>query len=475
MDGAGPVQPDWATDWAAVRPKIVQYLTTNPGDQTFFALDTQTGQPRGDAPVLYTFGGNDPPSPPAAYNQAFYLPYRPRHGIQTDGNSGHVTSRYDAELGRMDPASLDITGLTSADQFGYQFRMTSDEQGIVSVAGNLLLVDSWERLGGVRLSDGALVGIAQVAHDFPECYGQCEANDALMPFYGSYPFPGPRVGEGFARAGAVAASGRIFWRVLESGLAAIGPATSAGVQASITEPRQAPQPAGTPVPQAPAEPRSITTQALSDYVWAEPQRPITAPVDLRQRLEQEVERIVATNQHLLPFYIERGFHGSGSWPPDTTNPPEPATVADSQAFWFDPGELIGTLAIAYPYLSPDLQAQTRAYLQVEMARYSPLDGLTYDPRPWLTDGRAREPYPVTGRENLNVWPPPGVPIQTLYALWAYARYTGDWDYLSARWSAIQALFDAKKTAIDSYAEIAGAIGYARIAKQLGHTAAADEA
>jgi hypothetical protein len=474
MDSAGARQNDWGADWAAVGPRIIQHLNDTPADQTLFALDANSGQPRGTAPMLYTFGNNDPPAPPVVYNQALYVPYRARHGIQNDAaNAVHVTTRYDAELGRMEPTSLDISGLTNASAFDYQFRLTSDEPAVLSMAGDQLLVDSWERLGGIGLSNGSLVGIAQVAWDYPECYVHCETNDALMPFYESYPFPGPRSGEGSARAGAVAAAGRIFWKVGPSGLAAIGPANGTSTTRQTTTPAPPPKPAQVASRCTSSATRSVSVQALRDYVWDEPARPITVPVDLRLRLRQEVERIVSKDQHLLPFFLERGFHGVGSWPPDTTNPPEPASVYNSEIYWFDPGELVMTLSIAYPYLDASLQSQTRAYLQAEMERYPPLQSLPYPPTNWLTQGRAREPYSTGSRDSWNVWPPPDVPIQTLYALWAYARYTGDWSYLSARWQPISALFDTKKTTIDSYAEIAGAIGYARIARQLGHNTAAD--
>jgi hypothetical protein len=105
-----------------------------------------------------------------------------------------------------------------------------------------------------------------------------------------------------------------------------------------------------------------------------------------------------------------------------------------------------------------------------MTRFPPLQSLPYPSTPWLTQGAAREPYPVPIRSSSwNAWPPPGVPIQTLYALWAYGQYTGDWTYVSTNWPQIKSLFYAKSGSIDSYAEIAGAIGYARIAQQLGYT------
>ncbi|MCS6844069.1 MAG: PQQ-binding-like beta-propeller repeat protein, partial [Caldilineales bacterium] len=43
MNQAGPVNPDWDADWAAIRPYITAYLAANPHKQTFFVLDARTG------------------------------------------------------------------------------------------------------------------------------------------------------------------------------------------------------------------------------------------------------------------------------------------------------------------------------------------------------------------------------------------------------------------------------------------------
>ncbi|MFN4295077.1 MAG: PQQ-binding-like beta-propeller repeat protein, partial [Thermoflexales bacterium] len=87
MNQAGAVNPDWDADWNAIRPYITDYLAANPHKQTFFVLDATTGLTRGVAPVLYTFGDNDPAALPvvrAGSPYTAYVVYRARHGIQTD-------------------------------------------------------------------------------------------------------------------------------------------------------------------------------------------------------------------------------------------------------------------------------------------------------------------------------------------------------------------------------------------------------
>lgn len=470
LDSAGTRLADWSADWNIVRPKIVAHLSAVPHEQSFFALDATTGQLAGPAPVLYTFGNNDPPSPPVVHQGSLYLPYRARHGIQTDSPVAvHVTTKYDAELGRMNPTTLDIAGLTTPSTFSYQFRLTSDEGAVLTAAGNLLLVDSWERLGGIRLDDRTLIGIADLSQE-----GDCKwgAGPNPIQILESCPyFPMLPLGEGHARSGAVVGAGRIVWRV-DGALAAIGPAAG---KTNTTQ--TLPQPYPTPLPISAAN--SLPSDSLKTYVWWEPaaKAPSQVPPDLRQRLATEVERIVSSGTHLMPYLIQRGIHGVGSYSPDVTNDSEPARVADSNAYWYDPGELVYTLSLAYPYLEPSLQTRVRGYLDAEMARFPPLQRLPWPPDSWLKQGQAREYYRVPYRASVSAWPPPGVPIQTLYALWVYARNTADWDYLRVRWNEVRALFDAKRNSIDTYAEIAGAIGYARIAKHLGDNseAAAGEA
>ncbi|MBC7226327.1 MAG: PQQ-binding-like beta-propeller repeat protein [Thermoflexales bacterium] len=473
MDQAGAVNPNWAADWAAVRPRIVAHLTANPDRQTFFALDGATGALRGVAPVLYTYGDGDAPAPPVVKDGALYLVYRARHGIQTDGGSVHVTTRYDAELGRMDLSTLDITGLTATQTFNYQMRYTSDEPAMLSIGGNLLFVDNWERLGALNLQTGALIAIANVANYWPACPppdGQCPAWGGPMPFFTTWPFPGPQVGEGVTHRPLVIASGRLFWRVVDGGLASIGPAGTLALSPATS--------GGSSLPlsrTAEEGPGVTATASLTPYVWTEPVRPVSnPPADLVQQLNDEVRRIVDAGGHLLPYFLERGFTTEMLFPGDTLYPEEPPGLAachPGNIYWFDPGELVYTLSIAYPYLSSDLQSRVQSYLSAEMARYPPLEPLPWPPE-WLTNGVARETYPVSFRPNC--WPPPEPPLSTLYALWAYARYTGDWAYVQNRWSQIDALFDRKKGSIDSYAAISGAIGYARIARQLGRTADAAE-
>jgi uncharacterized repeat protein (TIGR01451 family) len=477
MDQAGAVDPDWDADWDKVRPHIVTFLNQNPDRQTLFVLDAGTGTLQGTAPVLYTYGNGDPPAPPTARGEELYVIYRARHGIQNDAGSVHVTSLYDAALGRMDLDTLDIANLTLApgESWNLQYRATSDEPAVLSMAGSMLFVDTWTRLGGIDVDTGELFEVANVADYWPECNVDCPGRSGPMPFFESYPFPDPRVGEGRVHRPAVIADGVIYWRIIEGGLAAIGHASGVQSQPHVwfssgvvhEEPAFVLDPLVSPA-------SSLAVQSLADYVWNEPVRPVSHPDgELVARLEEEVQAMVDAG-HLSAFFIERGFTTGEGIPGDSYHPEEGITdFYPGNVYWFDPGELVYTLSLAYPYLSSSLKDQVRSYLQNEMDLYPPLEPL---PRPmqttWFIDGTRREPYPVTILPG--AWPPPAPPLSTLYNLWSYADATGDWDYVADHWSQIKALFDDRKDEVDSYVAISGAIGYARTAAHLGYTAEAQE-
>ena len=482
LDSAGTLNKnDWDADWAAVRPQISSFLANNPDQQTFFTLDAGTGALTASAPLLYTFGNNDNPAPPVIAGDAAFVAYRARNGIQNRSpNAVHVTTQYDAELGRMNLQSHDITGLRTADypnsKFNYEFRLTSDEPAILTMGGNLLLVDNWERLGGVNLTSdtqGTLAYIGHVSTDWPECFAQCGpgGSNPFFPMSGNpsdpaYPFPEPRVMEGRGRGGAVVANNMIYWRVAEGGLAAIAHQSGGACPAPTVylESSGQSQSASLALPQVTA------LRPLTDYVTLDLTTPVSKPSsDLVNRLHSEVDALVAVQGHLMPYYLQRGFSKPQLWPYNTTNPPGPPIVAYNSAgnvFWHDPGELLYTMASAYPYLDAALQSEVRQYMDQEMTRYPPLRALPYGGMPWLKLGAARERYAVPFRADINNWPPPDANLSVLYALWLWSKNTDDWSYARTHWDEAKNLLSARAGSIRYYADIAGLIGYARLAAMI---------
>lgn len=219
----------------------------------------------------------------------------------------------------------------------------------------------------------------------------------------------------------------------------------------------------------------VHAQGFEKYVWWVPPRNSNPPSDLVARLEGEIAAILQAG-HLAPYYFERGMTslegvgGGGFW--------------RGNVVWFNPAEAIYTLSYAIPYLSSGLQAQVKAYLAQELQTHPPVQQLGYPGSKWLLDGMRREPYdalPIVEGMGVNVWliPPepvqnPRVIIENLYALWAYAHATDDWQYISDHWTEITDVYNANKDIL-SYGAIGGIIGYARMADHLGYDAIAQQA
>jgi uncharacterized repeat protein (TIGR01451 family) len=275
----------------------------------------------------------------------------------------------------------------------------------------------------------------------------------------------------------VIANNMLYWRVIEGGLAGISHRAGASCPAPLVYTH-------TPTSLA-ALPRSGggngegALRTLTDYVSLDLTTPVTnPPEDLVNRLREEVRALVSANGHLMPFYIERGFSTSFLWPydvpPGKTGLPSVSYINQGNVYWQDPGELLYTMALAYPYLDAALQAQVKTYMAAEMNRYPPLrDTLGCCLAPdWLTKGTAREGYAVPFRTQLNNWPPPAASMSALYALWLWSKNTGDWSYAQSHWNEATTLFNEHRgTMTHYYSDIAGAIGYARMAQHFGNTSA----
>lgn len=184
---------------------------------------------------------------------------------------------------------------------------------------------------------------------------------------------------------------------------------------------------------------------------------VPAVEDVQQELELKVQEMVDAG-HMAPAIY---FIGLGGRP---------------ALFYVTPSETIYTLSAAYPYLSDDLKAQVKTFLAAEIAQYPPHQVGFYDNSAGkFSDfkGARREyfvpnpeqPYNFFGnRDQLKH-------VSTLYALWLYGNNTQEWDYITQNYDSLKQLYTETKAdgKIDNYPELAGVIGFARIAQQLGQT------
>ncbi len=218
-----------------------------------------------------------------------------------------------------------------------------------------------------------------------------------------------------------------------------------------------------------------------------PINPASAPADLKQKLENEVNRMLIDNNsdgkpdHLAPFVFTRGIMtdiiqvGGGGFG---------AGQQVYRLYFQNSAELARTLGLAYPYLSPATQTKVKAYILSELNAYPPFNQYYSECNNLISSGVSRTVFNHSFREPLNCWPPvprtdpssnEGVWLEHIYDIWIYSKYTGDWTWATANWTTINNIFNTNKANIDTYGKISGVIGFVRIAKQLGHTTEATAA
>ncbi|RME98185.1 MAG: hypothetical protein D6768_17920 [Chloroflexi bacterium] len=197
--------------------------------------------------------------------------------------------------------------------------------------------------------------------------------------------------------------------------------------------------------------------ALGDYITNIPQPVPVSPdtADIQQKLEAHVREMIDLG-HLAPTLYFIGLEG---------NP---------VMFYATPSETIYTLSAAYPYLSGDLQAAVKTYLDNELNLYPPHQTGYFGPNAGKVSdlvGQPREYYVQNPDQSFNYWPGIEVNPSVLYALWLYSHNTGDWSYVAAHYSSLKSIFNSAKSdnQITSYPELSGVIGFARIVQHLNHT------
>lgn len=138
---------------------------------------------------------------------------------------------------------------------------------------------------------------------------------------------------------------------------------------------------------------------------------------------------------------------------------------------WQPGESTYAPALAYPYLPRDLQPKVVEYVRRELAKYPPWSVRFLPPlEGTFIEWHARNVSATLRQNDWNRWW--GMYAQryhnlhALYGLWLYADRSGDWKPLADNYPAIVAMFKREEAKIAQYMDIAGAIGFARIARHM---------
>ncbi len=185
----------------------------------------------------------------------------------------------------------------------------------------------------------------------------------------------------------------------------------------------------------------------------------TETQDIQKELETKVLEMVNSG-HMAPTYYYVGQEGVPSW--------------EANIFYETPEETIYTLSAVYPYLSPATQTLVKSYLDSEIRTYPPHSTGYYPPfsgkiSDWT--GARREYFTPDPNPAINIWPPPAVNVSVLYAIWLYSSNTNDWTYITNNYTALHNIYTTFKSGgnINSYPELAGVIGFARIAQHQNQT------
>lgn len=148
----------------------------------------------------------------------------------------------------------------------------------------------------------------------------------------------------------------------------------------------------------------------------------------------------------------------------------------NKLMWFK-GMEVATLSQTLPFLDTNTRNSLKTFLQFEVTNY--LLNSSYTDFEVFGNMSTRIPGATADWDSRNggsaIYP------ETLYGLWAYAEYSGDWTTIQNNWSRISTLYSSitstppKKyiagsglsvSALAPNSELAGRIAYARMAKKM---------
>ncbi len=219
---------------------------------------------------------------------------------------------------------------------------------------------------------------------------------------------------------------------------------------------------------------------LADKVPANNSPASLTEAELKQRLEQEIQKMLAAGP-LRPGYHGSGIvdvYSAGGWPDDED-------IGEVLDYFQNPSDTVVTLLQALPYLSPAMQTQVRSYLQTY---YGP--GSTYDFTRIVhigwNSGAARESQQIPpdvlailSPEDPSIHPIVGgstywdsFPPFSFYAAWKYAEEFGGakdiYDAMNGKLETPPSDAYLIKHPYTNNLYIAGYLGYLELEKMAGY-------
>ncbi|MBV9124833.1 MAG: hypothetical protein JO112_15875, partial [Planctomycetes bacterium] len=372
------------------------------------------------APILWCGGCQGIGTPPVVMPDGRVLVlYRSAYGHWNHGVAPLVA------LGLLDLPANRITPLrheNGKEPPWNTFWGTADESQNFVVAGNTLFLVHQSTLGGFDLPSRKLFPI----------WGERDSWGGFRHLpWARNEWNGP------ARGGVAIVGSRLYWQTGSRLLCLV-----AGEQ-------------GQPGEDVALDGRKIPTQEAPP-----PERPDDR--QLREKLAGAVTQLLS--RPWAPLYVEPGLGG--------------------REFFFDnSGEVLETLAWAYPFLPPDLQQRVKTFLAKEWQTHPPFGKKArYD----LPEGERREWFPVPGDVLSRLdRDRPSHPFGNCHAVWLYAERCGEWRRVLAAWPQLRECFedftrtgwrlDGARGDLNANRYLASLRAFARIARRAEDTEMAQRA
>jgi len=467
---------------------IIQYLRENPHDRSFHALKLTDGSQAWIAPVFYTAGLHNPPTPPTFHRKTgqLYTFYRSALSYYLRGvRRYNALARVRREDGRVDfvyPEQRHDAGRT-----WYGMPMIGDETQALSIMGDWLIATHQGDIGALNLKTEKVRRIWTGRDTYGGIFGP-----RVVPgsFKGARELARKGYLTGMAnewhgpdRSICAIAEGRIFWVVGSQVVCIAGPdvprTATGGLKAPPMIRKKVLGGVGGNVSTAGSggfdeavKPLTMGPEQVGTYVRRPPaaarKHSATPPAPaLRKLLDAEVLELVE-GAPWTPFIVELGISH------------------EERHFWRS-AETIRTVALALPHLSPGVRAKAVRYLDELVEAGCPLRTPVFR----APEARRREAYDLgPGMKAFAARRPrQEVSIDDLYALWAYGHYAGRWSKVLPQAGAVRKLlaasrekgveFDHRDPYNDSAehlnARAAGALAAARILAKAGDEAGRERA
>jgi outer membrane protein assembly factor BamB len=469
----------------AEQDAVVKYLSENPYDRTFYAFQLDDGREPWVAPVLYTCGLHNPPTPPTFHPKTgeMYVYYRSALSNYLRGvRRYNALGRLDRQTGRIDFSWPEVRH-PEADWYG--FPMIGDETQSLSLMDDMLVGTHQGELSGLNLKTEKTTHIWRGRDTYGGIFGPAAVRGSFDGARELAPkgfLTGmPNEWHGPDRSIIAIAEGRMFWVVGSQVVCIAGldvPRMETGGTIPPATPRsRLPLVGGGNITHGPGgfdatiEKIPLTAHDVEQIVSTVPPTHVRHATSsladkLRSLLGEEVTELIEGGPW-APFIVELG-------------------IVNEQRYFWRTAETMQILSLALPHLSPPVRAEAKRFLDQTYARGMPLNTPVHD-----NDGRRREHYDFGpgmkqfAQQRINY----AANVEDLYAVWAYAHFADAWDEVLRDKDRIKEVFtdfaakpfqfiheDNQNDAAEHLnAQIAGTLAFVRLMRKAGEETEAERA